>query len=111
MAREWIKVIVDRPIGYIDAYQNRYPINYGFVPGVIGGDGEEQDAYILSETANEPLETFEGVLIAIIQRLDDIEDKWVISTPEEQYSIEQIRTKVAFIEQYFDSHVILVESN
>lgn len=44
-----LKVTIDRPIGYIDSFNNTYPINYGFVPGIIGGDGEEQDVYVISK--------------------------------------------------------------
>ena len=41
-----VKVIVDRKMGtyhpeHPDLY---YPINYGYIPDVMGGDGEEQDA-------------------------------------------------------------------
>ena len=46
-----VKVKIDRPLGschpkYKDLY---YPVNYGYVEGVIAPDGEEQDAYILGE--------------------------------------------------------------
>ena len=41
-----VTVQVDRPIGYLYG-DILYPVNYGFVPGLMGGDGEEQDAYIL----------------------------------------------------------------
>ena len=41
-----LKVKVDRPIGYKDDFDNVYPLNYGYTPGKIGGDGEEQDVYI-----------------------------------------------------------------
>ena len=103
-----VKVTIDRPIGYVDKFQNSYPINYGFVPGLIGGDGEEQDAYIISEEVTEPLDNFEGELIAIIIRKDDVETKWVVSGIGETYTIEEIRAKVNFIEQYFDSSIELV---
>ena len=39
-------------------------------------DGEEQDAYILG--VNEPVGKFTGKIIAIVQRKDDIEEKWVV---------------------------------
>lgn len=106
---EMLHVIVDRPIGYIDAFGNHYPINYGYIAGVIDGDGEEQDAYILSKSVTQPLETFEGVLIAIIKRADDVEDKWVISSPEETFSRAEITKAVDFMERYFDSSIILVD--
>ena len=38
-----VTVQVDRPIGYLHG-DILYPVNYGFVPGLMGGDGEEQDA-------------------------------------------------------------------
>jgi inorganic pyrophosphatase len=54
-----ITVTVDRPIGYVH-HGTTYPINYGYVNGVMGGDSEEQDAYILNDSA-EPLESFTGL--------------------------------------------------
>ena len=49
MIGDIVKVIDDRPLGsthpqYKETY---YPINYGFVEGIMATDGEEQDAYIL----------------------------------------------------------------
>ena len=39
---------MDRPIGatHPKHHDMIYPINYGYVPGLIGGDGEEQDVYV-----------------------------------------------------------------
>jgi inorganic pyrophosphatase len=99
-----VKVIVDRPIGYKDAYGNIYSLNYGYVPGVMGGDGEEQDVYILDH--REPLETFCGQVIAIIERADDNETKWVIS--DKKHSIDEIYRQVEFIEKHFNSTIVLV---
>lgn len=70
-----VTVKIDRPLGtfhpeHKDLY---YPINYGYIEGIIAEDGEEQDAYVLG--VNKPVETFSGVLIAIIHRIDDVEDK------------------------------------
>ena len=53
MAKKNLTVIIDRPIGY-DHDGTIYPINYGYVAGIMGGDGEEQDAYILTE-GDQPL--------------------------------------------------------
>ena len=43
-----VNVIVDRPLGSIHPKNKSlvYPINYGYVNGIIAPDGEEQDAYI-----------------------------------------------------------------
>ena len=44
-----VTVTVDRPLGsYHPEHRDMYyPINYGYVEGIIAPDGEEQDAYIL----------------------------------------------------------------
>ena len=79
MIGKTVRVIIDRPLGsYHPKYKNLYyPVNYGYVPDVIGGDGEEQDAYVLG--VDTPLECFEGIVIAVIHRLNDVEDKWVVA--------------------------------
>ena len=40
-----VTVTVDRPIGTHHPKHREivYPINYGYVEGLLGGDGEEQD--------------------------------------------------------------------
>ena len=44
-----VTVTVDRPLGsYHPEHKDMYyPINYGYVEGIMAPDGEEQDAYIL----------------------------------------------------------------
>lgn len=41
-----VNITIDRPIGYIDLYQNEYPINYGYIEGIIAQDNEWQDVSI-----------------------------------------------------------------
>lgn len=108
MARDFFKVIVDRPMGYQDSYGNIYSVNYGYIPDRIAGDGEEQDVYILSKQVINPIETFDGELMAIIHRTNDVEDKWVLTSPGEELSLEDIRQDTQFIEQYFDSWIELL---
>jgi len=105
-----LKVKVDRPIGYKDDFDNVYPINYGYIPGIIGGDGEEQEVYILSNTVKGPIDEFIGKLIAIVHRNDDVEEKWVVTSEDEKYTKEQIREQIHFIEQWFDSDIELLNS-
>lgn len=101
-----VRVIVDRPLG--TSHPNHpdlvYPINYGYIPGVLAPDGEEQDAYILG--VDVPVNEFEGEIIAIIHRLDDVEDKWVVAPVGANYSKDQIMETVMFQEQYFHIEVI-----
>lgn len=103
-----LKVTIDRPIGYVDDFGNTYPVNYGFISGIIGGDGEEQDVYIISKNLLPPLESFVGELIVIIHRKDDVETKWVVSDLAESFSVDEIKEQVYFMEQYFDSSIELV---
>lgn len=107
MIGDIVKVTIDRAMGtyhpdYPDMY---YPINYGYIEGIMAPDGEEQDAYILG--VEEPLKEFTGKIIAIIQRNDDIEEKWVVAPADMVLSKEQIMKQVYFQEQYFDSEIIL----
>lgn len=100
-----VTVIIDRPLGsyhpeHKDLY---YPVNYGYIPGVIAPDGEEQDAYVLG--VEEPLDRFTGRVIAIIHRLDDVEDKWVIAPEGVSFSAEEIMAKIQFQEQYFQTTI------
>lgn len=94
-----VHVVVDRPIGY----QHKgmvYPINYGYIPGLMAGDGEEQDAYILG--ISEPVSDFEGRVIGIIRRKNDTEDKLVVAPEGIVLHQAQIAEAVHFQEQYFD---------
>ena len=102
-----VVVTVDRPKGSEHPKHPGliYPVNYGYVEGVIGGDGEKQDAYILGE--EEVLKSFEGVIIAVIQRDDDVEDKWVVTKEGRYYTREEIAEAVSFQEQYYHSHVFV----
>ena len=98
-----VHVIVDRPVGYRHG-SITYPINYGYIPGLIAGDGEEQDVYILG--VDEPIEEFDGQVIGAIQRRNDCEDKLVVAPAGRSYHQAQIADAVHFQEQYFDSRVI-----
>ena len=104
-------VVIDRPVGFEDSFGNVYPINYGYIPELMGGDGEEQDVYIVSHDQQQPLEVFTGKLIAIIRRRDDIEDKWVLAPLDEKVNKDLIAEQTYFMEQYFDSWIEMMEEN
>lgn len=104
-----VNVIIDRPLGSCHPkHQLIYPINYGYIPNTVAGDGDEIDAYILGEF--EPLETFNGKVIAIIRRKDDIEDKLVVTKGEKHYNIDQIKALTEFTERFFESDIICVDT-
>ena len=111
MIGDTVKVTVDRPLGsyhpkHKDIY---YPINYGYIEGIIAPDGEEQDAYILG--VNKPVKEFVGKIIAIIHREDDIEEKWIVAPEGMTFTREEIMQQVHFQEQYFKSEVRMQDSN
>ena len=105
MIGDIVTVTVDRPLGsYHPKHKDMYyPINYGYVAGIMAPDGEEQDAYILG--IDKAVESFTGKIIAIIHRLDDVEDKWVVCPESMTFSREEIMEKVKFQEQYFQSEL------
>ena len=98
-----IHVVVDRPAGYLHG-DILYPINYGYIPGLIAGDGEEQDAYILG--ISDPITKFDGQVVAAICRKNDCEDKLVVAPVGREYHQGQIAEAVHFQEQSFDTHIV-----
>lgn len=100
-----VKVIVDRPLGsYHPEHKDMYyPINYGFIEGIIAPDGEEQDAYILG--VDVPIKEFVGKIIAVIHRYDDVEEKWVVAPENALFTADEIMEQVRFQEQYFNSEI------
>ena len=105
MIGEIVKVIVDRPMGSYHPKHKElfYPVNYGYIEGIIAPDGEEQDVYILG--VNEAVNEFTGKIIAIITRLDDVEEKWVVAPENMTFTKDEIMKQVEFQEKYFNSEI------
>ena len=100
-----VNVKMDRPLGTKHPKHGFiYLVNYGYIPGTVSGDGEELDAYVLGEF--EPLDTFEGKVIAIIRRTNDNDDKLIVVREGKNYTDDQIRALVEFQEQFFESIII-----
>lgn len=107
MTGKTVKVTVDRPLGsfhpeHKDMY---YPVNYGYVEGVIAPDGEEQDAYILG--VDVPVKEFTGKIIAVVHRHNDSEDKWVVAPDNACFTADEIINQLYFQEKYFKSEIIM----
>lgn len=100
-----VDVTVDRPMG--SAHPKHpdliYPVNYGFLAGVPGGDGDDQDAYILG--VNEPISAFNGQVIGCVHRSDDVEYKLVVAAEGTRMDQADIAEAIRFQEQFFDSSV------
>ena len=100
-----VTVKMDRPLGSKHPKHGFiYPVNYGYIPNTISGDGEELDAYVLGE--HKPLNTFEGKVIAIIHRLDDDDDKLVVMEDGRNYTDDQIIALTEFQEKWFKIEII-----
>ena len=100
-----LKIKIDRQFGSKHPKHGFiYPVNYGFVPNTISGDGEELDAYLLG--IFEPVEEYEGECIAIIHRTNDDDDKLVVVPNGKNYSNEAIDALTEFQEQHFE-HIII----
>ena len=105
MIGKTVTVTMDRPLGshHPKDPEMIYPINYGYIEGIMAPDGDEQDAYVLG--VDVPLEKFTGKIIAIIHRYDDVEEKWVVAPEDMTFTKQEIEAAVHFQEQYFDSEV------
>lgn len=99
-----VEVIVDRPFGF-NKEGMLYTQNYGYIKEIKAPDGEYQDAYVLGE--DRPLKSFKGKAIAIINRLNDVEDKLVVCDKNSNYTKEEIKKMVNFQEKYFKNRIII----
>ncbi len=81
-----------------------YPVNYGYIPNTVSGDGEELDAYVLG--VFEPVDTFEGKCIAIIHRTNDDDDKLIVVPQGKDYTNDAIEALVEFQEKFFEHKII-----
>ncbi len=104
-----VDVVIDRPLGSTHPkFKNCvYTVNYGFVPNVFSGDNEELDVYVLR--VNKPLKTFNGQVVALIKRKNDVEEKLVVMPKDNCQNVtkEEIIENTYFIEKYFDIEIVI----
>lgn len=99
----WVKM--DRPLGSKHPKHGfEYPVNYGFLPYTVSGDGEELDAYVLG--VQEPLDRFIGKCVAVVHRTDDDDDKLIVVPHGQEISDKQIEEDVAFQEKWFKHKLV-----
>ena len=100
-----VKVKIDRKLGTLHPKHGFvYMLNYGYIENTISPDGEELDAYLLG--VFDPVEEFEGRVIAIIHRTNDNDDKLIVVPEGKEYSDEQIIALTEFQERFFKSVII-----
>ncbi len=100
-----VKIKIDRFMGSKHPkYEFIYPVNYGYIPNTVSGDGEELDCYLLG--VFEPVEKFEGICIAIVHRTNDDDDKLIVVPENKEYSDDAINALIEFQERFFE-HIII----
>lgn len=100
-----LEVKIDRPLGSRHPKHGLiYPINYGYVPDTISGDGEELDCYVLG--VFEPVDEFVGECIAVIRRTNDDDDKLIIVPEGKEYSDDVINALTEFQERFFEHMIV-----
>jgi len=105
-----VTILMDRPLGSRHPTHGfLYLLNYGYIPKTYAPDGAELDAYLLG--VFEPVATFTGHCVAVIQRIDDDDDKLVVVPSGIIYSCEQIRALTEFQERFFQSTIITYDTN
>ncbi len=105
-----VRIGIDRPIGYIHVKGEKtllYPINYGYIPGVLGGDGEELDVYLLG--VDHPVEEYDCRIIGIVHREDDVEDKLIAAPIGQTFTKEEMAEAIRFQEKYYNTHIEALE--
>ncbi len=101
-----VSVKIDRPIEYVHHKKHvtlHYPINYGYLPGVLGGDGEELDVYVLG--IDVPVDVCSVCVIGIVYRENDVEDKLIAAPEGMVFDQAQIASAIHFQEQYYRTAV------
>ena len=101
-----VTIKIDRPVGYVHRKGKKtlvYPINYGYIPDVLGGDGEELDVYLMGVPY--AVEEYEGRVIGIVHRNNDVEDKLIMAPVGVIYTAEEIAEAIRFQEKYYDTYV------
>ena len=106
LLRSWlgrkVHIVIDRPIGH--KHKNTvYPINYGYVPGELGGDGEPLDAYLIG--VDHPVTEFDGWVVGTVRRFDNVEDKLVVAPEGMRFHQGEITKAVWFQERWFKTAV------
>lgn len=105
-----VGIKIDRPVGYIHKKKNYtlvYPVNYGYIPGVFGGDGEELDVYLLG--IDEPVEEYKCRIIGAVLRKNDVEDKLIGAPAGISFTAEEAYEMIEFQEKWYDSEVKIAE--
>ena len=107
-----VSIEIDRPIGYVHHKGEKtlvYPINYGYIPGVLGGDDEELDVFLVG--VDTPVEAYTGEIIGIVYRADDVEDKLIMAPKGVRFTAAEIAKAVYFQEKYYKTTIRAIDGS
>lgn len=104
-----VTVVVEHTIGenhplYPDT---QYLCNYGYVDEVMKETGEFQNAYVYG--AEEPVDSFRGIVIAVIYRKGEEETQWVVGRQGKTMDHEEIKKMVGFQEQFYETRFVFID--
>ncbi len=100
-----VEVVFDRPLGSKHPKHGfTYEVNYGYIDGLKAPDGEDLDAYFLG--TDQALKKVNGIVKAIIHRLDNDDDKLIVMPKEISMTDAEIESAVQFQEQWFKHEII-----
>lgn len=100
-----VEIKIDRPMGSTHPKHADliYPVNYGYIPGVLSGDGDELDVYLLG--VDNPVKEYIARVIGIVHRHNDVEDKLVTAPEGINLTQTEIAEAIDFQEQYYESEI------
>ncbi len=100
-----VEVKVDRPLGsrHPKFGETVYPLNYGYIDGTIGGDGEGIDVYVMG--VDTPIDRATLRVIGMVRRENDCEDKLIAAPDGVEFSLDEMTSAVEFQERYFASKI------
>ena len=100
-----VNIVIDRPLGSAHPQFPGliYEVNYGYIPGTDGGDGEEADVYLLG--VEKPVSEYTAQIIGIIYRKNDVEFKLAAAPIGTVLHQGEIAEAVHFQEKYFETEI------
>ena len=110
-ANNWLNkmvdVTIDHPYGSHHPYRDlQYELNYGYC--YI----KESDTYINAYVygIKEPIESYEGIVVAVIYHKEDSGIRLVVASPLENIERDKLIQEIGFEEQYYDTYIYTRDS-